>query len=114
MFGGIGKNSEGLTQVFNDVHKYNPKTNSWVKLMSHAPMGMAGHVTFVHNGKAYVTGGVNQNIFNGYFEDLNEAGKDSTYRTPEKWTTTPRSSHFSRGMIVDKFVDAILRFWREG
>ncbi|SWL66316.1 N-acetylneuraminate epimerase precursor [Klebsiella pneumoniae] len=78
MFGGIGKNSEGLTQVFNDVHKYNPKTNSWVKLMSHAPMGMAGHVTFVHNGKAYVTGGVNQNIFNGYFEDLNEAGKDST------------------------------------
>ncbi len=78
VFGGIGKNSEGLTQVFNDVHKYNPKTNSWVKLMSHAPMGMAGHVTFVHNGKAYVTGGVNQNIFNGYFEDLNEAGKDST------------------------------------
>ncbi len=77
MFGGIGKNSKGLTQVFNDVHKYNPKTNSWVKLMSHAPMGMAGHVTFVHNGKAYVTGGVNQNIFNGYFEDLNEAGKDS-------------------------------------
>lgn len=78
VFGGIGKNSEGLTQVFNDVHKYNPKTNSWVKLMSHAPMGMAGHVTFVHNGKAYVTGGVNQNIFNGYFEDLNQAGKDST------------------------------------
>lgn len=35
-------------------------------------------MTFVHNGKAYVTGGVNQNIFNGYFEDLNEAGKDST------------------------------------
>ncbi|EFD6670767.1 N-acetylneuraminate epimerase, partial [Escherichia coli] len=23
-------------------------------------MGMAGNVTFVHNGKAYVTGGVNQ------------------------------------------------------
>ncbi|EEY7859964.1 TPA: N-acetylneuraminate epimerase [Escherichia coli] len=113
LFDGIGKNSEGLTQVFNDVHKYNLKTNSWVKLMSHAPMGMAGHVTFVHNGKAYVTCGVNQNIFNGYFEDLNEARKDSTYRTPENWTTTPRSSHFSRGMIVDKFVDAILQFWRE-
>ena len=43
--------------------------------MSHAPMGMAGNVTFVHNGKAYVTGGVNQNIFNGYFEDLNDAGE---------------------------------------
>ncbi|HAW2441466.1 TPA: N-acetylneuraminate epimerase, partial [Escherichia coli] len=22
-------------------------------MMSHAPMGMAGNVTFVHNGKAY-------------------------------------------------------------
>ena len=43
--------------------------------MSHAPMGMAGNVTFVHNGKAYVTGGVNQNIFNSYFEDLNDAGE---------------------------------------
>ena len=43
--------------------------------MSHAPMGMAGNVTFVHNGKAYVTGGVNQNIFNGYFEDLNDDGE---------------------------------------
>ncbi len=51
VFGGIGKNSKGLTQVFNDVHKYNPKTNSWVKLMSHAPMGMAGHVTFVTTAK---------------------------------------------------------------
>lgn len=51
VFGGIGKNSKGLTQVFNDVHKYNPKTNSWVKLMSHAPMGMAGHVTLYTTAK---------------------------------------------------------------
>lgn len=38
---------------------------------------MAGHMTFVHNGKAYVTDGVNQDILSGYFEDLSEAGKDS-------------------------------------
>ena len=30
VFGGVGKNSEGLTQVFNSVHKYNHKTNTWV------------------------------------------------------------------------------------
>lgn len=78
VFGGTGKNKQGLTQVYNDVHKYDLKTNTWIKLMSHAPMGMTGHITFVHNGRAYITGGVNQNIFNGYFEDLNEVGKDST------------------------------------
>ncbi|EPP4907897.1 N-acetylneuraminate epimerase [Escherichia albertii] len=77
VFGGIGKNQQGLPQVFNDVYKYDPRTNIWIKLMSHAPIGMAGHITFVHNGKAYITGGVNQNIFNGYFEDLNEAGKNA-------------------------------------
>ncbi|MDO1871148.1 kelch repeat-containing protein, partial [Escherichia coli] len=48
VFGGIGKNSMGLTQVFNDVHKYNPKTNSRDKLMSQAPMGQAAHSMFFH------------------------------------------------------------------
>ncbi len=28
VFGGVGKNRDGLTQVFNDVHKYNPETNT--------------------------------------------------------------------------------------
>lgn len=39
---------------------------------------MAGHVTFVHNSKAYVTSSVNQNIFNSYFKNLNKAKKNST------------------------------------
>ncbi|MCV5175068.1 hypothetical protein OFC21_05455, partial [Escherichia coli] len=41
----------------------------------------------------------------------------SAYRSPENWTTALRSSHFSaaarRGIISDKFVEAILQFWRE-
>ncbi|MDU3067131.1 MAG: YjhT family mutarotase [Escherichia coli] len=72
----IGLGSAGTAWYKLDTQAKDKKWTA-VKLMSHAPMGMAGHVTFVHNGKAYVTGGVNQNIFNGYFEDLNEAGKDS-------------------------------------
>ncbi|EEC8351323.1 N-acetylneuraminate epimerase [Escherichia coli] len=112
VFGGVGKNNEGLTQVFNDVHKYNPKNNTWVKLMSHAPMGMAGHVTFVHNGKAYITGGVNQNIFNGYFEDLNQAGKDS------KTTDKINANYFnkkSEDYFFNKFLlsfDPATQQWR--
>lgn len=44
--------------------------------MLYVLMGMVGYVIFVYNGKVYVIGGVNQNIFNGYFEDFNEVGKD--------------------------------------
>ncbi|MCC7866183.1 sialate O-acetylesterase, partial [Escherichia coli] len=37
----------------------------------------------------------------------------SAYRSPENWTTALRSSHFSaaarRGIISDRFVEAILR-----
>lgn len=73
VFGGIGKNKQGLTQIFNDVHMYKPESNTWIKLMSHAPLGMAGNVAFAQNNKVFIIGGVNQNIFNGYFEDLNDA-----------------------------------------
>ncbi|MDI6969755.1 sialate O-acetylesterase, partial [Klebsiella pneumoniae] len=41
----------------------------------------------------------------------------SAYRSPENCTTALRSSHFSaaarRGIISDRFVEAILQFLRE-
>lgn len=76
VFGGVGKNKQGLTQVFNDVHMYKPESNTWIKLMSHAPLGMAGNVAFAQSNTIFIIGGVNQNIFNGYFEDLNDALED--------------------------------------
>lgn len=76
IFGGTGKNEQGLMHVYNDVYMYKPEENTWQKLMSHSPLGLTGHVTFVHNGKAIVLGGVNQNIFNGYFVDINAAGEN--------------------------------------
>ncbi|EEJ3294093.1 YjhT family mutarotase [Salmonella enterica subsp. diarizonae] len=73
VFGGVGKNESGLTQAFNDVYTYNTSGNIWHKLMSHSPQGMVGHVTWVHGGKVFTVGGVNQNIFNGYFSDVSLA-----------------------------------------
>lgn len=50
-------------------------------------------------------------------DDLSTGYYGSAYRSPENWTTALRSSHFSaaarRGIISDRFVEAILQFWRE-
>lgn len=50
-------------------------------------------------------------------DDFSTGYYGSAYRTPENWTTMLRSSHFSsaarRGIISDKFVEAILRYWCE-
>lgn len=78
VFGGVGKNENGLTQAFNEVYMYNPQGNVWLKLMSHSPLGMVGHVTWVHGGKVFTLGGVNQNIFNGYFSDVSQANENKS------------------------------------
>ncbi|BDZ05846.1 hypothetical protein MUTS16_69190 [Escherichia coli] len=40
------------------------------KIDDPSPVSLAGHVSFIHNGHAVSTGGVNENIFNGYFSDV--------------------------------------------
>lgn len=76
VFGGVGKNSKGKTTVLQDIYQYNLQQNRWQKLMTHSPRGMVGHVSFIMQDKAIVMGGVNQNIFNGYFADMNVAGEN--------------------------------------
>lgn len=71
VFGGLGKNEKGLTSSLDDSYVYNPKTNIWMPIKSHSPQSFIGSSIFTHDGKVFVTGGVNQNIFNGYFEDIN-------------------------------------------
>ncbi|ECU9385483.1 TPA: N-acetylneuraminate epimerase [Salmonella enterica subsp. diarizonae serovar 61:l,v:z35] len=73
VFGGTGKNAQGQTRVFNDVWMYTPSDNQWQKLMTHSPFGLTGHVAQVLAGQIILTGGVNQNIFNGYFDDITTA-----------------------------------------
>lgn len=74
VFGGVGKNASGDTQIMQDIYQYSPKSNSWRQLRSHSPYGLVGQAGVSHNGKAIIMGGVNQNIFNGYFADMAAAG----------------------------------------
>lgn len=51
-------------------------------------------------------------------DDLSTGYFGSAYRSAENWTTSLRSSHFSaaarRGIISDRFVEAILQFGAKG
>ena len=70
VFGGLGKNSNGLTKSLNDAYMYDPTNNTWRKILTHCPQSLIGSSMFVHEGKLFTIGGVNQNIFDGYFEDI--------------------------------------------
>lgn len=77
VFGGMGKTSpEATTAVFNQVHAYDPATNSWAALPTRAPREVAGGAAVVQEGQILMFGGVNKNIFDGYFKDLAAAGSD--------------------------------------
>ena len=79
VFGGVGKATEDASRisVLNDVYCYDIKKDSWEKVMTRSPRGMTGHaVATVDNKTAFVIGSVNKPIFDGYFEDLEFAGKD--------------------------------------
>lgn len=74
VFGGF----DGKAQVVsNDVHEYDPKTNTWKKLMTRSPIGLTGHTVVSADGKtAVLIGSVNKEIFDGYFEDVKTAAND--------------------------------------
>lgn len=77
VFGGAGKDKDGLTHSLNDAYMYDPQSNTWVKMMTHCPQSLVGSAMFARAGKLYTIGGVNENIFNGYFEDVTEHANNS-------------------------------------
>ncbi|PID63768.1 MAG: N-acetylneuraminic acid mutarotase, partial [Gammaproteobacteria bacterium] len=76
VFGGLQKNADGVLQIINDVHVYDPESKTWKKCKTRAPFSMVGTSAFVRHGKIYFVGGVNLEIFNGYFQDYTAAGDD--------------------------------------
>ncbi len=76
VFGGLQKNADGVLQIINDAHVYDPATKTWKKCQTRAPFSMVGTSAFVKDGKIYFVGGVNLEIFNGYFQDYTAAGDD--------------------------------------
>ena len=77
VFGGLGKPTpEATTSVFNQVHAYDPATNSWQELKTRAPLEIGGGTAVAQDDRILLFGGVNRNIFNGYFTDIAAAGTD--------------------------------------
>lgn len=102
VFGGVGKNASGQTQMLADIYCYSLKDNSWTQLRSHSPYGLVGQVAFSHNGKAIIMGGVNQNIFNGYFADMAAAGDDKEQQKQiiNDYFNKPTQDYFYNRLIM--------------
>ncbi|CAM3710338.1 hypothetical protein DESA109040_20330 [Deinococcus saxicola] len=77
VFGGMGKTTaEATTSVFNQVHAYDPASNTWQELKTRAPLEIGGGTAVAQRDRILLFGGVNRNIFNGYFTDIAAAGTD--------------------------------------
>lgn len=77
VFGGLGKTTpEATTSVFNQVHAYDPASNTWKELNTRAPQEIGGGTAVAQGGRILLFGGVNRNIFDGYFKDIAAAGTD--------------------------------------
>ncbi|HAT1683917.1 TPA: YjhT family mutarotase [Klebsiella oxytoca] len=102
VFGGTGKNEAGQPRVFNDVWMYTPSDNRWQKLMTHSPSGLTGHVALVHDGQVILTGGVNQNIFDGYFDDIAAAkgNKSELDKINRDYFSKPARDYFYNRQIL--------------
>lgn len=77
VFGGMGKASaDATTALFNQVHVYDPASNTWAALPTRAPREIAGGSATTVGNQIVLLGGVNRNIFDGYFRDIAAAGTD--------------------------------------
>lgn len=81
VFGGAGKeNKESETiSALTEVYRYLPEENKWEKVNTRAPYGLVGHAGInINNHEAIILGGVNQQIFDGYFVDLNRTKENGS------------------------------------
>ncbi|HBO37150.1 MAG TPA: N-acetylneuraminic acid mutarotase [Pasteurellaceae bacterium] len=76
VFGGFQNTDQAANQIINDAYVYDPQSNSWAKLQTRSPRSAVGASVATTNGKVYFVGGVNQEIWNGLFQDITTAGGD--------------------------------------
>ena len=102
VFGGIGKSTpEATTALFNQVHVYDPATNTWAQLPTRAPREVSGGAAVTQGDRILLFGGVNRNVFDGYFKDLAAAGSDKTRSDAVSlayFTQRPQDYFFSRDL----------------
>lgn len=76
VFGGMQNTDVAANQIINDVHVYDPATQMWTKLQTRSPRSASvGASAAAKDGKIYFFGGVNQEIWNGLFQDVKAAGE---------------------------------------
>nr|WP_267963925.1 YjhT family mutarotase [Testudinibacter sp. TR-2022] len=79
VFGGQQTNEQGVRQFVNDVHRYDPQQDRWVRLNTEAPRGLAGGAAVSYHDKIYLLGGANLSLLNAYWQD-SAAAEDTIQR----------------------------------
>ncbi|MDG6881914.1 N-acetylneuraminate epimerase precursor [Phocoenobacter uteri] len=87
VFGGFQNTDIADNQTAKDAYSYNPADKKWEKLTTRSPFGpSAGTSVTTYKDKIYFFGGVNQNIWDGLFQDAKAAGEE-------------------KGKVFDKYFD---------
>ncbi|PJG83704.1 N-acetylneuraminate epimerase [Caviibacterium pharyngocola] len=76
VFGGFTNTDVADNQLINDAYSYNPADNTWTKLETRSPRAATGATGVADKNKVYFVGGVNEEIWNGLFQDVKAAGED--------------------------------------
>ncbi len=76
VFGGFQNTKVADNQTAIDGYSYDPVKKEWTKLTTRSPFGpTAGTSVTVKDNKIFFFGGVNQNIWDGLFQDAKAAGE---------------------------------------
>lgn len=77
VFGGMQKTDVAANQIINDAYAFNPADNTWTKIKTRSPRSASvGASAVAKDGKIYFIGGVNHEIWNGLFQDLEGVAKE--------------------------------------
>ncbi len=100
VFGGFRNTAKADNQTVLDGYVYDPVTKKWTKLMTRGPFGpTAGTTAVSYQGKIYFFGGVNQNIWDGLFQDVKAAGEDKG-KVFDKYFAMSKEDFFFNPMIA--------------
>ena len=106
VFGGAGKENENSATIsaLTAVYRYLPQENKWEKVNTRAPYGLVGHAGVnINNEQAIILGGVNQQIFDGYFVDLDrtKANESENKKVISDYFNKPAEGYFFNRNIME-------------
>lgn len=100
VFGGFHNTAKADNQTALDAYEYDPATKKWTKLVTRSPYGpTAGTTAVTYKGKIYFFGGVNQNIWDGLFQDAKATGENKG-KVFDKYFAMSKEDFFFNPMIA--------------